>query len=163
MADGETIANGQPRTLGVVKSYDDLHQLLRARAEELNVSRQTLDEAAGLTPGHASKLLSPTPIKKLGAVTMTLMLQVLGVRLIAQEDVEALAQLKRFPTREVEVPARSVPWGRKGTQAIVSMRFVRRIARAGGQARARALTAAQRSVIASQAAKARWRRRKVKR
>jgi hypothetical protein len=124
---GETIANGQPRTLGVVKSYDDLHQLLRARAEELNVSRSTLDDAAGFTPGHASKLLSPTPIKKLGAVTMGLMLQVLGLQLIAVEDAEALRRIKgKLVKREVAPTVTSLRWG-KGS--IVSKRWVQRIAK----------------------------------
>jgi hypothetical protein len=40
-----TIANDTPRQLGVARDYHELHQLLRNRADELNVSRSTLDSA----------------------------------------------------------------------------------------------------------------------
>jgi hypothetical protein len=46
------------RRLGVVHDYDGLCDILRKRADALNVSRQTIDEVAGLTSGHSSKLLS---------------------------------------------------------------------------------------------------------
>jgi predicted phosphoribosyltransferase len=52
--------------LGVVRSDQDLHQALRDRANQLNIARETIDEIAGLTPGHASKLLAPQQIKRFG-------------------------------------------------------------------------------------------------
>lgn len=144
--------------LAIIDSYDDLHQALRQRREILNVSFETLDRAGALTSGHSSKLLSPSKIKRATFATLDFLLPALGVKLALIEDAQALEQLKKFPTREVNVPARSVPWGRKGTQTVVSLRFVKRIARAGGEARARALTPTQRSELARLAARARWRR-----
>jgi hypothetical protein len=73
----------------------------------------------------------------------------------------SLGQFKKFSTRRVKTPGRSVPWGRPGTQTLVSLRFVRRIARQGGEARAQKLTPAQRTRSARKAAKARWRKPKV--
>jgi hypothetical protein len=80
----------------------------------------------------------------------------LGVKLALIEDPEALELLNRkFPKRELKVPARSVPWGRSGKHT-ASLRFIKRIAREGGKARALKLTPAQRSRIAREAALQRW-------
>jgi len=85
------------------------------------------------------------------------LLPALGAKLVLVEDAEALERLKRhFPTRQNKVSVRSVPCGRQGKQSVVSLRFVKRIARAGGETRARALTPMQRSASARKAAKARW-------
>ena len=98
------IVTDSPRQLGICQDYDGLHRILRDRAEELNVSRTTLDEAAGFTSGHASKLLAPRPLKKLGATTLGLMLQVMGLKLVVVEDPE---QLQRISAKLIarEVPA----------------------------------------------------------
>ena len=102
--DASPIVTDSPRQLGVCHDYDGLHRILRDRAEELNVSRTTLDEAAGFTSGHASKLLAPRPLKKLGATTLGLMLQVMGLKLVVVEDPE---QLQRISAKLIarEVPA----------------------------------------------------------
>jgi hypothetical protein len=151
-----TIANDTPRQLGVARDYHELHQLLRNRADELNVSRSTLDSAGLLADGHASKILSPGKQKILGPVTTGLILQVLGLQLLVVEDLEALGRIKpKLVPRETTVPERALRWGKAGNH-IVSKRWVRRIAREGGRARALALTPKQRSASARKAAKARW-------
>jgi hypothetical protein len=150
------------RHLGVVRTYDDLHRLLRERAEALNVSRNVLDDAAGLQNGYTSKILSPRPTKRLGAVSMGLMLQALGVKLLAVEDEEALAKIRPMLTpREISVGVRAV-MRRNGRHARknneVSLRHLRRIAPTGGEARALALSPAQRRSSARKAALIRWRK-----
>jgi hypothetical protein len=149
------------KVLAVVDGYGSLHAALRSRREELNISCETVDRAARLTRAHASKLLAPQPLKKAGWETLSFLLPALGARLILAEDPQALAQLKKFSTRVVKTPARSVPWGRSGKQTVVSMRFVKRIARNGGEARARVLSPARKRAIARKAAKARWRKPKL--
>jgi hypothetical protein len=63
---------------------------------------------------------------------MGLMLQALGLKLLAVEDEQALAKIRPMLTpRKGEVSARSVPWGRSGTQFVVSRRWVKRMAREG--------------------------------
>jgi hypothetical protein len=63
-------------------TLEDLRLALRARAEALNISRETLDAAAGLAAGHASKILAPRPIKRIGGRTLPLLLGALGLRLV---------------------------------------------------------------------------------
>ncbi len=166
-------ANGQPeasthepaKVLATLDGFDDLHHVLRRRADELQLARLTIDQAAGLTRGHAAKLLAPVPIKRASLETLFFLAPALGLRLAVVEDAEALAQIKqRYPEREICVGMRAVT-RRNGRHARknneVSLRHMRRIARAGGDARARALTRAQRSASARKAAKARWRKPRV--
>jgi hypothetical protein len=47
-----------PQIIASVGSMADIREALRARFETLEISRTTIDEAAGLADGHASKLLA---------------------------------------------------------------------------------------------------------
>jgi hypothetical protein len=153
--------NDTPRQLGTCHDYAGLQNLLRERAEALNISRSTLDSIGGFAAGHSSKLLAPGQLKRFGPITLGLMLQSLGVRLVLVEDAAALKRISpQLTPREVPVPVRALRWGKAGTK-IVSKRWVTRIAREGGRARALALTPKQRSVSARKAAKARWKPRPI--
>lgn len=83
-----------PRQLAVVRSYAELHAAIRARVEELDVSRLCLDDAAGFTGGYASKLLAPRPTKLMGKMSLGIMLGALGLALVVVEDPVALARIK---------------------------------------------------------------------
>lgn len=85
----------QQPPLAVVRSYDELHSALRARAEALNVSRQTLDEVSGLQSGYCAKLLAPVPIKGIGRITLAPLLGALGLKLVVVVDEEMMAQISR--------------------------------------------------------------------
>jgi hypothetical protein len=158
--DASPIVTDSPRQLGVCHDYDGLHRILRDRAEELNVSRTTLDEAAGFTSGHASKLLAPRPLKKLGATTLGLMLQVMGLKLVVVEDPEQLQRISaKLIAREVPANVLSLSWGR-AKHLLVSKRWVKKNGRKGGEQRAKNLSPRRRRAIARNAAKARWAARK---
>jgi hypothetical protein len=105
--------------------------------------------------------LSPAKLKRPTLTTIGYLAPALGAKLVLVEDPESLEQLKKFRTRQVEVSARSVPWGRPGTQTVRSLRWVRRIARAGGKSRAEALSPAECAASARKAAKARWHKPRV--
>jgi len=94
-------ATERPRVLAAsISSYNELHAVLRARAEELKVTRLSLDHVSGLQPGYVSKLLAPTKMRKLGPVSLGPLLAVMGVRLIAVEDESAAVFLKRLEPRK---------------------------------------------------------------
>ena len=155
------IVTDSPRQLGVCHDYDGLHRILRDRAEELNVSRTTLDEAAGFTSGHASKLLAPRPLKKLGATTLGLMLQVMGLKLVVVEDPEQLQRISaKLIAREVPANVLSLSWGR-AKHLLVSKRWVKKNGRKGGEQRAKNLSPRRRRAIARKAAKERWSKPRV--
>jgi hypothetical protein len=144
------------RQLGIARSYGELHQILRDRAHELDVSRLTLDDAAGLTGGHASKLLAPTPSRCLGATSMGLMLGAMGLALVVVEDAEALKRIQaKLPKRRASAVRPAVDAG-PVSMAQALRNALRRNGRKGARARMTTLTPEQRSNIARQAARARW-------
>lgn len=54
------------KVLAIITDEADLVAALRARAEELNVSRSEIDRVAGLPSGYAGKMLCIPPIKYAG-------------------------------------------------------------------------------------------------
>jgi hypothetical protein len=82
--------------------YPQLHAALRSRAEQLNVSPQTLDSESGLADGYLSKVLGPAPFK--GVITKTALepvLKALRLRLIVVDDQETAAARGELPQRDV--------------------------------------------------------------
>lgn len=149
----------EPRQLATVRSYEELHAAMRARAAELEVTRETIDAVSGLQSGYAGKVLAPKPMKRLGPTTLPLMLGALGLALVVVEDEIALAKVApQLTKRRRPVAMLAVKSGR-GKQRLMSVRFLRKIAGRGGNMRARKLPQRRRSQIARNAAKARWAKR----
>ena len=82
------------RTLGTARTYHELHALLRARADELEVSRLDLDALAGIAAGYSSTLLAPAKKKKLGPVSLGPLLAALGLKLLVAEDEQTIEQAR---------------------------------------------------------------------
>jgi hypothetical protein len=80
------------RPLATIREYGQLVQALRERAEELNVSRETLDAVSGLQSGYSAKLLCQ--IKGVGRTSLGPLLGAMGVALVLVEDPEALAKVR---------------------------------------------------------------------
>ena len=140
--------------LAVVRDYDGLRAALRARADQLQVTRLVLDDATGLPAGYCAKLLAPVPSKNLGCVSLGLLLGALGLKLLVVQDDEALARIKgKLVLREQ--PMQSA--GQHGPVVIkLSRRRLRKLARLGAAARMTKMTAAARRRVARIAARARW-------
>lgn len=152
----------EPRQLAVVREYLELIDALRARAMDLNVSRQEIDALSGLQPGYTSKLLGPVPIKKLGLGSLGPMLQALGLALAVVEDGDTSARYTaRMPNRKHRMPA-------FGEHDLITYRKTRRAlrkaARLGAKMRNEKLSGKKRSKLAKRAARVRWaRKRKAER
>jgi hypothetical protein len=139
------------RILGAVASYNDLHDVLRARAEELALSREMIDERAGVQSGYSAKILAPRPIRRLGAFVIELICPALVVKLIAVEDTDALARLKGKAERRHLTGAASLHNG--AVEFKFSRRYFQKIGKQGGansrkgmsRARARARALARRA------------------
>jgi hypothetical protein len=82
--------------------YAQLHAALRARAEQLNASRATLDDETGLADGYCAKILAPKPTK--GVITRIALepiLKGLRIRLIIVDDPEVAASRGDLPQRDI--------------------------------------------------------------
>lgn len=89
----------QLRQLAIVDDYDGLLEALRDRAEELDVSRATLDAETHLQKGYSAKLLCG--MKGFGRSSTGPLLQKMGLVLIVAEDVEATERLRAtLPRRQ---------------------------------------------------------------
>lgn len=165
----------EPKPIAVVSAqqgYEGLHQAMRARAEELGIARDQIDELASLTRGHASKLLSPYPMKAIGRTTLGPMLYALKLKLlvVADDDViwvdepkERNASQARC-SKPLQAGTANMPEVRT-LQRKIKMELARKIGRKGGlkSGKARRRKPAKiprwkRRSIARKAARARWRK-----
>jgi hypothetical protein len=81
--------------LAIVRTTDDLREVFRRRVAELNISLDTLDEIAGLPTRYSSKVLGLQPTRRFGQISFEALLGALGLMLIAIEDAEAMARVRR--------------------------------------------------------------------
>jgi hypothetical protein len=85
----------------VIANYSDVLDVFRARADQLEVSRLEIDHLSGLTTGYASILISRAPRKVFGPVSLGLMLDVFGLRLLVVEDPKLTARTLKRRTRRL--------------------------------------------------------------
>jgi hypothetical protein len=75
--------------------YKSLLDALRARAQQLGITRIEIDDIGGLTNGYASKLLSPAPMKYVGRASLGPLLGALGIKLIIVEDEDQMRRIEK--------------------------------------------------------------------
>jgi hypothetical protein len=73
----------------LIHDYESLVAALRAVKVHLGLSNETLEEIAGLARAHADKLLGPSRAKRIGPLTLGLLLGALGISLRVEVDLEA--------------------------------------------------------------------------
>jgi hypothetical protein len=78
-----------------IRSYAELVAALRSRRDQLGVCHECIDEVSGLPNGYASKVFVQPPMRRLGQVSLGLMLAALGLKLSVTEDPEALDRVRR--------------------------------------------------------------------
>jgi len=145
-----------------VRTYDDLREALRVRCKALKVSRETIDEIAGLGSCYTNKLMAPVPVKNFGRISLGAMLGAMGVMLVLVEDMDALERVERR-LRKAKNP-------RLGANADARMPTLKKRPRRsfwrgnsqwGKMLRLRAISLQselKRSQLATKAAKVRWSR-----
>jgi hypothetical protein len=82
------------RRIAVVSDYAELVAALRARAEQLAVTNETLDGVTGLASGYVGKVLGVSFAKPLGPHSLGVLLTALGLKLAILEDPEAVARMR---------------------------------------------------------------------
>ena len=90
----------EPDPSELVRDYNGLIAGFRARADFLNVSRLSIDDASGLSRGLSSKLLSMPPMRCLGPISLGAILGTLGLAIVLVEDPIATARFsEKMPKR----------------------------------------------------------------
>ncbi len=139
------------RVLGSVACYEDLHQLMRARADELEITRDALDKLARLPERFSAKLLAPKPMRKLSDETLGFVMPALGMKLIAIEDLEAIEMMRARSERRKSVTVLG-----STLEITFSRRELKRRQKRGGKNRQAQMTAKQRSAHARHMNRIRW-------
>ena len=142
-------------TLGEFDSLESLQKLLRLRIEQTQITRLDLDRLSGLPSGYCSKLFSEVPIKKLGRLSLPLVLAALNVKLIAVVDESAAAQARI--TRITIRPKRASAVRVQAVHQIVhTRRSLQKWGRLGGAASRSRMSAREASRLGRLAANSRW-------
>lgn len=140
--------------LGTVERYSDIHRIMRERAVAIGISREVLDAISGVREGYSSKLLAPRPMRMLGDMSLAAVLPALGLSLVMIENEQALDKTLNhsdFKKRDEAAAMHAV-----AVHYELSRRFLRRIARLGGQNSRKNLDPEKRTELARRAANARW-------
>jgi hypothetical protein len=149
----------------IIGSIEELLAALRARRDELQISNETIDDIAGLSDRHASKLLAANfPSRNLGKISFPLILGALGLgiaRVEIVEDPEAIARVQGRWLKWKRLPYGS-PRIRLSPAALECARpvILRDLSKLGNAARSALLPAKKRSEISRHAAKCRWRKQR---
>jgi hypothetical protein len=151
----------------IVSSIPELLQTIRQRRDELSITNATIDDIAGLTDRHTSKILAAHfPSRNLGRISFPAVLGALGLgigAIVLLEDPEQVAAVsKRWARRKREIL--KTGQARIGAKLISRARpfVLKENARAANEARNRLLSSEQRSAIARKAALARWRKHRTR-
>jgi hypothetical protein len=80
--------------LAVIRSYDDLLMVARARMAALNITFEVLDSVSGVQLGYSAKLISGRTRRRFGNVSLAAVFGGLGLQLVVCEDPAALAQIQ---------------------------------------------------------------------
>lgn len=90
----------KPRELAHVADYDDLLNALRARADELSITRHSIDYLSHLPDGYAGKILGLSQIRRLGMMSLGPMCRALAIKLVVIEDpIQAAQNAERVSRR----------------------------------------------------------------
>jgi hypothetical protein len=140
-------------TFATVADHNQMLLALRRRVDEWGTTLESLEIEAGLQSGYAAKLLSKNPIRRASPFIIFLMAEALGLQITLTESPNAERMKQRHSQRRI---AKSKP-AAAGIPKVIELPpdFMRRIARAGGRARAALPNASE---LNRQAALARWRK-----
>jgi hypothetical protein len=83
----------EPRIIGKITSEEDLRLLLRERADAVNLSRERIDEIAGISKGLTGTLLAEHGARELSLLTGPAVAGALGCVLILAEDPDQVARV----------------------------------------------------------------------
>jgi hypothetical protein len=158
----------QPTTpLNGVQLVHDEHEFLaaiRARLDELGVTYDSLDRAAGLPDRFSSKILCRPPVRHVSALTLWLVLGAVGLDLALIPNPEALARVQKLLVKRKITTHRHTSMitiaRRRMSPWLFDSQKAKEMGRLGGLARAakhHARVAV--SEMKRQAACARWRKR----
>jgi hypothetical protein len=77
-----------PRQIAIIKNYDQLRMAISEYCTAIGMTREMLDARSGMPDGYSGKLLGAKGVKRLGPLSLELVLTALGLRLVLTTDPE---------------------------------------------------------------------------
>lgn len=148
----------------VILDYEGLQEGFADRIEDLNVPLTEVDAAGELTRGNAQKLLCKSDAKwarQFGWESLGKMLKGTGLALALIVDDERFAPIKAQMVKRKQNTRDAKPVSKQVLRQMIAGVFANHGKR-GGVLRSAALSPSQRKKIAKAGARARWRRRSLK-
>ena len=145
--------------IATVRRHQDIVEVFRLMKERLGLTNEFIDNAGGLTKGHADKMLGPSQTKSWGPTTFDLFCEMFAIEFRVHIDLDAVKRMEAIwegRKRAVELSNNS----RISVKLIEKAKpfIYRDAARSGGLKRAASLPAKQRSRIARKGGKSRMRK-----
>ncbi len=144
------------RILSVFVDYPGMLAALRARTEELRLSREAIDQVAGLPSGYSGKILGIGQVRRLNLISLGPVLGALGIKLVMVEDAAALRDFGgRLDKRKENMVRGSV------THMFKNRAEYREMGRKGRKSQLDKMTPKQKTALGRRLAKARWSKPRV--
>jgi hypothetical protein len=150
--------------IAVVRTLQDAVDVFRLMKERLGLTNEFIDEAGGLTKGHTDKVLGRSEQKRVGYGTFALFCEMFVVEFHAKINMEAVKRMQAvWEGRERPLFPHGKP-GRISKKVLAAAKpmIYSEMGKLSGPARMQCLTVEHRSRIARKAAKARWRKPRIK-
>lgn len=145
------------QVIATCNDYEGLQRAMRVRKETLKLSNATLDAIAGTHDGHAGKMLADPASKNMGVVTIGLLLQALGLKLLVVEDA---GQMRRLATQMVERAENQVRVRTADAHAEIIIKlsrgYMKKLSKKAARGRMLKIPRWKRQQLARRAARARW-------
>lgn len=151
--------------LGTVRTLQDAVEVFRVMKERLGITNQFIDDAGGLTKGHADKILGRTGTRGIGYDTFALFCELFAVEFRVYLNMDAVKRMEQVWDEKAPRWFADPKPGRI-SKKILDAAEPLVFQRAGKRGREKQLAmqdAQHRSRIASKAAKSRWRKHRKRR
>ena len=148
--------------IAVIRRHQDVTEVFRLMKERLGLTNEFIDNAGGLTKGHADKIFGPSESKGWGPTTFDLFCEMFAIEFRVYVDIDAMKRMadvwegRKRPAELSENSRISAKLIEKAKPHILQA-----FAKQGSMARNAMLTGEHRSKLARKAAKSRWRKRRV--
>lgn len=146
--------------VAVIRRHQDIVEVFRIMKERLGLTNEFIDDAGGLTKGHADKILGPTESKNWGPTTFDLFCEMFAIEFRVHIDMAAAKRMEAvWEGRERPLyPHAQVRRISKKLVERAKPLVLRDFAALGVAARQVMLTGEHRSKIGRKAAKSRWKK-----
>lgn len=141
----------QPQIIAEFNDWAGLLHALRTAREKRNISMAMLDELGGMPERLSSKVLGPTPQRRLDVLSLHKFMFGLGIKCLVVDDPETLPMVQEC------LQTRNICWVRAdGLHILLSRKKLAALAKSGGKARWAGVLPSERRRHAQRAAHARW-------